>query len=146
MALLLGPIPPGVRSFVVQAVAEARANSPNADEGLNGLLLAGGPGGCSFLDADGEVWNRTYWDNLESVEQVLDGPTKVGLIAIAAERIPALAEWLPRRPENAPDCQVCNKTGWLLPPLPRLQCPECFGMGWSPRRATGIIARKVDRQ
>jgi hypothetical protein len=132
MALLLGPMPASVRTAVQRLIAADRRHPPHADERLNGLLLTGGPGGCSYLDADGEVWNRFFWSEHESVEHVPDGPLKVGLVAIAAERLPALAEWLPRRPSRAVDCAVCNATGWLQPPNPPVQCPKCHGMGWLP--------------
>jgi hypothetical protein len=108
---------------------EARRQGRDADERLNGFCLTGGPTGCSYLDADGEVWNW-WWD--DTVERVPDGSLKVGLVAIAAERVPGLAGWLPRRPAGAADCRACRASGWLRPPLPRVQCPECYGMGWLP--------------
>jgi len=128
MSLTLGPMPANVRAVVAGLVADAQQALREVKNRLIGFLLTGGPGGCSYLDADGEVWNWDAWD--DSVHLVEDGPLKVGLIAIAAERVPALMEWLPRRPADASDCQMCNKTGWLQPPLPRIQCPECFGVGW----------------
>lgn len=128
MTLTLGPMPEKVRIVVERLVAEAQCRPREVNARPNGFLLTGGPGGCSYLDADGEVWNLDLWD--ESVYPVDDGPLKVGLIMIAAERVPELAEWLPRPPVGALDCQVCKKTGWLQPPLPRVQCPECYGMGW----------------
>jgi len=114
-------------------MAEGRLDPPNADERLNGLFLTGGPGGGSYLDADGEVWNwfLSFNDNEgDSVERVPDGPMKVGLVAIAAERMPELAEWLPRRPAMAVDCEACKGTGWMRAPLQQIQCSDCFGMGW----------------
>jgi hypothetical protein len=129
MGLVLGPIPPSVRAVVVQLIAQGCCHPPNADERLNGLMLTGGPTGCSYLDADGEVWNWSFWDNDESVERVPDGMMKIGLIAIAAERFPELAVWLPARPAKASDCKVCKMTG-SLQPLSPIQCPECSGLGW----------------
>jgi hypothetical protein len=126
--LSLGPMPDAVRPLVQRLAAEARPDHPDPDERLNGFLLTGGPAGCSYLDADGGVWNWCVID--ESVELVPDGPLKVALVAIAAERVPELAAWLPARPPGAPDCQLCRGSGWLQPPLPRLQCSECNGMGW----------------
>jgi hypothetical protein len=126
--LVLGPMPDAVRSVVRRLVEDARPERADADERLNGFLLTGGPGGCSYLDADGQVWNWSPWD--ESVELVPDGPLKVGLVAIAVERLPELAAWLPLRPSGASDCVLCRGSGWLPPPRPRLQCQECNGMGW----------------
>jgi hypothetical protein len=130
MALTLGKIPSTVQAAVKQLIAVAGSHSPDSIDGRKWLLLTGGPGGCSFLDADGEVWSWYSWDNNETVERVLDGPVKVGLIAIAVERISELAEWLPVRPAEAADCDICKATGWLLPPLPKIQCSTCHGMGW----------------
>lgn len=130
MTLALGPIPDKVRMLVERLVAEAQSRPREVELRPNGFLLTGGPASCSYLDADGEVWYLDLTD--ESVHAVEDGPRKVGLIAIAAERVPELAEWLPRRPVGAVDCQVCEKTGWLRLPMSRVQCPECNGMGWLP--------------
>jgi hypothetical protein len=126
--LALGPMPDAVRTVVQRLVAQGRRERPDPDDRLNGFLLTGGPAGCSYLDADGQVWNWCVFD--ESVELVTDGPLKVGMVAFAAERVPALAAWLPVRPPGAADCHPCRASGWLLPPLPRVQCPECNGMGW----------------
>jgi hypothetical protein len=126
----LGPMPASVRVLVRRLVAEARPEASTAEGRLDGFLLTGGPGGCSFLDADGEAWDWSAWD--ESAERVPDGPRKVGLVAIAAERVPGLPEWLPRRPVDAIECDPCRGSGWLPPPLPRVQCPECNGLGWLP--------------
>jgi hypothetical protein len=128
VALALGPMPDKVRVVVERLVAGARSRPRAVEARPNGFLLTGGPGGCSYLDADGEVWDLDLWD--DSIRPVDDGPLKIGLIAIAAERVPELAEWLPCRPVGALDCQVCKKTGWLQPPLPRVQCPKCNGLGW----------------
>jgi hypothetical protein len=129
MVLILGPIPARVQAIVRRLVA-LRSHEPDQDERLNGLLLTGGPAGCSYLDENGEVWNWCFWDN--SVERVKDGPVKVGLVAIAVERVPELTEWQPRRSVAALDCQVCAGSGSLAPPWNRVQCPECFGLGWLP--------------
>lgn len=126
--LLLGPMPEDVRAVVRWLVADSRRLQPDQDERLNGLMLTGGPSGCSFLDADGRVWNWCAWD--ESIDLVPDGPLKVGLVAIAAERVPGLAAWLPVRPPGVPDCTPCRGSGWMPPPWPRMQCPECRGVGW----------------
>lgn len=128
MSLVLGPMPDNVRAVVELLVAEAQSLPREVGARPNGFLLCGGPSLCSYLDADGEVWDLSLWD--ESIYPVADGPRKVGLIAIAAERVPELGDWLPRRQVHLVDCLVCGKTGWLVPPLPRIQCPECHGMGW----------------
>ena len=131
--LTLGPMPNAVRVVVQRLVAESDGNRRGTDDRL-AYLLAGGPGGSCYLDADGEVWNWSAGD--DSVEVVPDGPLKVGLVALAADRVPELAVWLPRRPGEAVSCGPCRGGGWSLPPWPRVQCPECNGLGWAlPRDA-----------
>src|SRR4051794_30096479 len=126
--LVLGPMPDVVRQAVLQIVARCRTKRPGDDPRISGLLLTGGPSGCSYLDADGNVWNSSAWD--DSIEPVSDGPLKVGLVAIAAERVPELVDWLPRRPAEAETCGQCGGGGWLRPPWSPLQCPRCYGLGW----------------
>src|SRR5262245_57141176 len=103
-------MPDAVRPLVRRLVADARPERPGPDQRLNGFLLMGGPAGCSYLETDGQVWNWSAFD--ESVELVPDGPLKVGLVAIAAERVPELGAWLPARPPAAADCQPCRGSGW----------------------------------
>jgi hypothetical protein len=128
--LSLGPMPDAVRAAVQRLVAEARLKRWHADERLNGFSLTGGPGGASFIDSDGEVWNWFYDGSGESIAHVPDGPMKVGLVAIAAERVPELAAWLPARPQAAKECGVCHGSCHLPPPASLIQCPECKGLGW----------------
>ncbi len=130
--LSLGPIPDAVLAVVRRLVAEARPDRPDAVVRLNGFCLTGGPGGASYIDSDGEVWNWFCdWNGSgESVEHVPDGPMKVALVAIAAERVSELTAWLPARPENAKECGVCHGLCHLPPPMTLLQCPDCKGLGW----------------
>jgi hypothetical protein len=124
-------MPEGVRRAVRRRIAETYpAERPKGDERLNGLFLAGGPGGSSYLDAEGEVWNWSSWDGDESIEWVPDGALKVSIVALAAKRIPELQSWLPARPSDASNCEPCQGSGWLPPPLNKMQCPECLGLGW----------------
>lgn len=130
--LALGPMPGAVRLAVRRLIEETCPERPEGTRGPQGLFLAGGPGGSSYLDAEGEVWNWWHWD--DSIERVPDGAIKVALVANAARRLPELAPWLPARPARATDCEPCHGSGWLPPPLDRLQCPECHGLGWIPPR------------
>lgn len=122
-------MPTGLREVVSRWIADGRVSDRQGISGeLNALFIYGGPAGCCYLDATGEVWSWNAWDDV--VIRLEDGPDKVGIIAIVAEWRPELAEWLPRRPSDASDCQQCAGRGWLLPPWPRIQCPECVGLGW----------------
>src|SRR5262245_38826178 len=129
MPLSLGPIPPHLRELIRRWIEEDRQANPSRTEApINALIITGGPGGCSYLDADGEVWD--WYQGEDGFTRVEDGPRKVGTIAIAAAHRPELAAWLPTRPRGAPTCPVCAGGGWLPPPHSRLQCPECVGLGW----------------
>jgi hypothetical protein len=125
--LTLGRMPEAVGHAVQRLIEESRPEPPESDKRCNGLFLSGGPGGCSYLDTEGEVW-LSFFDG--SIEQLPDGPKKVAVVADAAGRIPALAAWLPIRPAGATDCQPCHGSGQLAPPLDKLQCPVCYGLGW----------------
>ena len=129
MQILLGPIPASIRAVVRQLIVESRFPR-EPDESLNRFLLTGGPTGCSYLNEQGDVWNWCAWD--DSIEPVPDGPRKVGLIVIGAERVPELKEWLPKRPAEASDCQLCAGTGWLRLPSSKatILCMDCQGLGW----------------
>ena len=95
-------MPDSLRPVVRRLVAEGRRRWPDPGERTPGFLLTGGPSGSRYLDIDGNVWNCSLM--AEAIELVPDGPMKVGLVAIAAERVPELADWRPRRPAGAAAC------------------------------------------
>ena len=129
MALALGPMPSGLMEIVSRWIDQGRqSDPPTTDNRLDALFIYGGPVYCCYLDAEGEAWLWDAWE--DDVTRVQDGPTKVGIIAIAADRRNELAAWLPRRPAEAVNCRRCASGGWLLSPWPRIQCPECVGLGW----------------
>lgn len=55
-------------------------------------------------------------------------------IVVGAEirKFPELLSILPEHPENAVDCQNCEKSGWFKPGgvLGPFVCGECGGLGW----------------
>ncbi|MCE9560773.1 MAG: hypothetical protein K8U57_01835 [Planctomycetes bacterium] len=129
MTLMLGPMPETVRATVRRLIESAGEPFVESDRRFVGFVLWGGPGGCDIIDADGEVWSSCAWSG--TTEHVPDGPRKVGAVAIAADREPGLALWLPQRPPSASDCGVCGGVGsW--PQMNGVQCPECVGLGWLP--------------
>jgi hypothetical protein len=91
MGVSLGPMPAHLRDFVAHWIEEGHATDPaNVEVSINARFLVGGPGGCCYLEADGEVWDWFMDD--EGLVRAEDGPRKVSIIAYAIERIPALAE------------------------------------------------------
>ncbi|MCE9567122.1 MAG: hypothetical protein K8U57_34400 [Planctomycetes bacterium] len=129
MKLILGPMPEAVQATVRRLIDSAGEQFVESDRRFVGFVLWGGPVGCDIIDADGEVWSCSWWNGDDTVERVPDGPRKVGAIAIAAEREPGLALWLPQRPAGANDCSVCGGLG-TLSQMNGVQCPECVGLGW----------------
>jgi hypothetical protein len=124
MALILGPMPASVRAAVAKLIADPSKTDGRSDW----FYLSGGPSGCSYLDTEGEVSDWSAWD--DSIVRIEDGPIKVGLVAIGAEREPSLAEWLPRRALDAIDCPVCAGSRKLSSPYSWIQCQKCNGLGW----------------
>jgi hypothetical protein len=129
MVISLGPMPPELRETVGRWITEGKASHPaTVSEPFNAVVIQGGPDGACYLDADGQFWSWDAWDNVFT--RVEDDLTKVGLIAVAAEHLPELAAWLPRRPPEAMDCAICKGSGRSLSPGPQMQCQECVGLGW----------------
>jgi hypothetical protein len=102
------------------------------------IMLTGDFGGLVFLTMDGYIFAED-WD-LADVEAMRHPalPRKVtepleahAALVIAAERIPELAELLPKRPPRYLDCQRCEGTGWFrLGSEIRIVCERCGGLGW----------------
>jgi hypothetical protein len=61
LVLSLGPMPGKVRMIVGHLIAEAQRRPREVNNRPKGFLLTGGPAVCSFLDADGEVWDLDLW-------------------------------------------------------------------------------------
>lgn len=130
MTTKLGPLPPSLRRIVAGWIEAGRLTKPPAtEEKIAAVFISGGPAAIFYLDADGEIWVLSLGE--EKFTRVGDGPDKLRIIVAAAEHRPELAEWLPRRPAGAHDCPQCAGGGWWLPPLPRIACDKCHGLGWS---------------
>jgi hypothetical protein len=130
MAVSLGPMPAQLREDVARWIDEGRHRDPSSIEAaINARFLVGGPGGSSYLDAEGEVWDL-FMDE-KSFVRAEDGPRKVSMIVDALKRFPALAIWLPVRPPSAATCDLCAGTGKAPAIFPKIsQCWECVGLGW----------------
>jgi len=128
MPKYLGPMPENLRVLVRRWIDEGwRSQLAVTSSGMEMLLITGGPGGSAFLDANGDVWQRSV--DQDEFTRLDDGPFKIALIALAAEQRPEFKAWLPVRPPAATVCSTCDGSGHLPSNL-RLQCHECFGLGW----------------
>jgi hypothetical protein len=159
MPVFLGPLPEGLQEAIARwieqdrrrwstrsfriVVAETIArwigrgrgpDPPAVDPVVDALFIYGGPGGCCYLKASGEMLSWDAWEDV--VTTMEDGPDKVAIIVFAAEHRTELARWLPVREPNAKDCQTCGAKGWLPPPWARVLCPDCSGPGWLPLEST----------
>jgi hypothetical protein len=125
----LGPLPADLQEVVERWIDDGtKLNSPTDDLVCDAFLLCGGPGACYYLEGSGDILRWDTWD--DAVTTLDDGPDKVSIIVCASQYLPELSTWLPVRPSHAQDCEPCNGTGWLLPPLPKVVCSACSGLGW----------------
>jgi hypothetical protein len=125
-------MPAHLREVIARWIDEGqRRDPPDVDARINARLVDGGPGGCSYLDANGEIWDCDLWGDDDTWVRMEDGPQKVSIIVWATELLPELAAWLPARPPNAVTCRLCAGTG-KAPPIVRGidHCWECVGLGW----------------
>lgn len=130
MPVKLGPMTASLAAFVRRWVEEG-----GEAEGAGGRSLTGGPTGVTILDANGDVWDVSVWDDV--VTRVEDGPEKVAAIATAARNIPELAAWLPARPADAGDCPACYGVGMFDGTI--VTCTYCAGLGWTePPPGSGV--------
>jgi hypothetical protein len=107
------------------------------------MYLHGSIGYDSAITITGDVWVSEY---------ELDGPgafqgewrpaetkDRLGLLVIAARRIPELRVLLPQRSSGSPSCTSCDGSGdrhfrgadgFKAAPFPGMICEECSGLGW----------------
>jgi hypothetical protein len=125
----LGPPPDTLQRTIAGWIEDARTGGPStlAPE-FDGVFIYGDTVVCCYLKASGEIVRWDAWDDI--VTTLDDGPDKVSLVVVATQHRPELGCWLPVRPVNAKDCARCEGGGWMLPPWPRVICPECSGLGW----------------
>ena len=111
------------------------------------MYLHGSIGYESAITINGDVWMSEYQ---------LDGPSafrgewrpagkkdRLGLLVIAARRIPELRVLLPQRSPGSPSCKSCDGSGdrhfrgadgLTMAPVPGMICEECSGLGWMSNR------------
>ena len=102
------------------------------------VCIEGGIGYENYVSPDGDVYVAGY--DLTTDEPPVIDRSRLAQIAVlesGSSMIPRLAEMLPNRPSEAPMCQKCQGTGWILQEVFRssrgekgILCHECAGLGW----------------
>lgn len=104
------------------------------------VCIEGSIGHNSYVSPDGDVFLEVY--DIGSDEPPFydrSRSAQIAVLVLGSETIPKLAEMLPERPPEAPICEKCNGSGWILQGLFRsstggkskgILCDECSGLGW----------------
>ena len=95
--------------------------------------LCAGPGACSVLRADGNIFEWVLTSlSAPIVFQPSGEHSAMQALALAARRLPELRAALPSRTGQAVDCSKCGGHGFLdLGDVPKfLVCDGCDGLGW----------------
>jgi hypothetical protein len=129
MPVSLGPLPRHLQELLRRWIQDQPPRSWEQPPVRDGLLLHDALGVSCWLSATGDL---IRWHESDNVLTKVVGPEKVRLVCEAIPHRPQLADWLPPRPAQAHDCELCESRGWLLPPLPRVVCSLCSGLGWLP--------------
>ena len=98
------------------------------------VVMFYGMGDPLYLTFDGRVIIEECFMDLKPPREAENLVEAAMAIVVGAEirKIPELLSILPKRPENAVDCENCHKSGWFKPceSLGPFVCGECGGIGW----------------
>lgn len=93
-----------------------------------------------LLGTIGEVWllrpDGTFWradSDCGLALEPLPESLHVSALVAGSRRYPWLAELLPSRPVDVPDCGACRGSG-RSGPAGKMFCPLCGGLGWATAR------------
>ena len=93
--------------------------------------------GC-YVSPDGDVYVETY-DIGSDAPPVIDRSrgAQIQVLILGSRYLPKLADLLPKRPPEVPECGKCSGSGRVLQGLTvfgkdweGLLCDECNGLGW----------------
>ena len=123
-------LPAHISERIREAVAGGGLGTSIDEEarGHGAIALMGTIGSIWMLRPDGTLWDvDADWGKPLTP---LSEECRIMAVVWGAERFPWLAELLPSRPSNAPDCSDCKGSGHVgdLSVL----CPQCEGLGWTP--------------
>lgn len=131
--------PSDLKREIETRIGIARTRHPAAlSEDGKALLVDGSIGYSCYVSADGDIFMETYGigtDEPSSIDR--SRKAQIAVLILGSRTLPKLAEMLPKRPNDAPDCKMCNGMGWIHQELSRssvrgrgLLCFDCFGLGW----------------
>jgi hypothetical protein len=131
--------PPELAKEIQQRLDQAKElYSRSVSRDGKALCVEGGIGSENYVSPDGDVYVETY--DLSTGEPTGIDRSRLVQIAVlvtGSSIIPGLAEMLPKRRPEAPACEKCDGTGWLLRELfssspngQGLICDKCAGLGW----------------
>lgn len=97
------------------------------------VVMFYGMGDPMYLTLDGRVIIEDMLDEIPPREAKTFAEVAMAIVVGAKVRkFPELRSILPSRPQNAVDCENCDKSGWLqpAPTLGPFVCGDCGGLGW----------------
>jgi hypothetical protein len=118
-----------LRGIVVRLAAKVAASNENeafrdAARATGSLPVYCDMGGCLVVSPSGEILR--FDSESGAIEPESDPRWRLLARARVSAKYPELASLAPLRPEDAPDCSDCERTGLLL----GLDCRTCSGLGW----------------
>jgi len=100
----------------------------------NAVVMFYGMGDPLYLTLDGRVIIEECFMEVKpprEAETLAEAAMAV-IVGAKIRNFPEILSILPDRPQNADDCENCEKSGWLYPGevLGPFVCSECGGLGW----------------
>jgi len=113
---------------------QAKDSEDSIVKSEDAVVMFYGLGDPLYLAFDGRVIIQDMLDDIPPREaKDLKEAAMAVVVGAKVRKFPELLSILPERPENAVDCENCDKTGWFQP-APKLGpfvCGNCGGLGWT---------------
>lgn len=120
-----------VATALAEYLREPRYGDADFAERHQALPLYAGWTGTTYLTTSGEFWFRNCEYVPPRIENDLNDASKLVAMVLAAERHPPLVALLPRRPEDATDCDACDGRGQItIGDVSNIICGQCSALGW----------------